>query len=174
MSQNNTHHGGAWKVAYADFVTAMMALFMVLWLTSQDTEMRKELAQYFQDPYNTPMDNSMGVIKNDSASGQSTEGQRKGKANIDDIKVLHDMAQEFMRLLNIDNVNPSDDPVEIETTSDGLRVTLYDRDAHPFFVENAADFTPWGKFVIEQMSWLVQRHFFSVRVDGHVAAGFNA
>src|SRR5450755_5119235 len=43
------HHGGAWKVAYADFVTAMMALFMVLWLLSQtDQETRSELSEYFR------------------------------------------------------------------------------------------------------------------------------
>jgi chemotaxis protein MotB len=45
------HHGGAWKVAYADFVTAMMALFMVLWLLTQaDLKLRQQIAQYFRDP----------------------------------------------------------------------------------------------------------------------------
>jgi chemotaxis protein MotB len=43
--------GGAWKVAYADFVTAMMAFFMVMWLTSQKPEVKKAVAQYFRDPY---------------------------------------------------------------------------------------------------------------------------
>ncbi|MGL4513000.1 MAG: flagellar motor protein MotB [Lacipirellulaceae bacterium] len=43
--------GGAWKVAYADFVTAMMAFFMVMWLTSQKPEVRKAVAEYFRDPY---------------------------------------------------------------------------------------------------------------------------
>ena len=43
------HHGGAWKVAYADFVTAMMALFMVLWLlASTDQQSRKEISNYFR------------------------------------------------------------------------------------------------------------------------------
>ena len=45
------HHGGAWKVAYADFVTAMMALFIVLWLLTQaDMKLRQQVAQYFRDP----------------------------------------------------------------------------------------------------------------------------
>jgi chemotaxis protein MotB len=43
--------GGAWKVAYADFVTAMMAFFMVMWLVGQDTEKRQAVAEYFQDPW---------------------------------------------------------------------------------------------------------------------------
>ena len=44
------HHGGAWKVAYADFVTAMMALFMVLWLMNANQETKQAVAAYFQDP----------------------------------------------------------------------------------------------------------------------------
>ena len=43
-------HGGAWKVAYADFVTAMMALFIVLWVLSQSEEVKQAVASYFQDP----------------------------------------------------------------------------------------------------------------------------
>src|ERR1041384_3921894 len=50
-SGHAAHHGGAWKVAYADFVTAMMALFMVLWLLTQaDVKLRSQIAQYFRDP----------------------------------------------------------------------------------------------------------------------------
>lgn len=176
MKQLGTHHGGAWKVAYADFVTAMMALFMVLWLTSQDESLKRDLAKYFQDPYNTPMDNSMGVINNKSESDgvqKDTQGQSKGKAEISDFKVLYEMAQEFMRLLNVESANPDQKPVDLDVTSDGLRVTLYDRDAHPFFVENSADYTPWGSFVIETLAWLVQRHNFKVRVDGFVSEGFQ-
>lgn len=174
MKQTVTHHGGAWKVAYADFVTAMMALFMVLWLTSQDESLKRDLAQYFQDPYNTPMDNSMGVIESPSEGQPSNrEGKSKGKAEISDFKVLYDMAQEFMRLLNIESANPDEKPVDLDVTSDGLRVTLYDRDAHPFFVENTSDYTPWGSFVVETLAWLVQRHGFMVRVDGYVSEGFE-
>src|ERR1035438_9324268 len=44
------HHGGAWKVAYADFVTAMMALFMVLWLVSSSEQVKKAIGGYFNDP----------------------------------------------------------------------------------------------------------------------------
>ena len=169
----NKHCGGAWKVAYADFVTAMMALFMVLWLTSQDEQMLQEMAQYFQDPYNTPMDNSMGIMDNEGTSGGESEGQSKGKAEIAEMRVLYEMAQEFMRLLNIDVANPDQSPIDMEVTSDGLRVTLYDRDAHPFFVENSAEYTEWGKYVIENLSWLVQRHNFKIRVDGFVSEGFE-
>src|ERR1044071_9078192 len=44
------HHGGAWKVAYADFVTAMMAFFLVMWIVGQSNPMKAGLARYFRDP----------------------------------------------------------------------------------------------------------------------------
>src|SRR5947199_4004915 len=44
------HHGGAWKVAYADFVTAMMAFFLVMWLCAQDLKVRQSVAKYFMNP----------------------------------------------------------------------------------------------------------------------------
>ena len=56
------HHGGAWKVAYADFVTAMMALFMVLWISAQDKEILIATSQYFQNPFRSPMDATSGVL----------------------------------------------------------------------------------------------------------------
>ncbi|MCH6255848.1 OmpA family protein [Puniceicoccaceae bacterium K14] len=167
------HHGGAWKVAYADFVTAMMALFMVLWLTSQDDETRKEMADFFKDPYNTPMESSMGMMESSGeGDGESNAGQSKGKADIADVEILYRMAQEFMRLLNVDNVAPDERPVDIEVVSDGLRVTLYNRDAYPFFVKGSTQFTEWGTFVIENMAWLLERHDFMIRIDGYSASGF--
>src|SRR5579863_2240716 len=47
------HHGGAWKVAYADFVTAMMALFIVLWLLSSSKQVQEAVGGYFKDPTGT-------------------------------------------------------------------------------------------------------------------------
>lgn len=172
MAKSGIHHGGAWKVAYADFVTAMMALFMVLWLTAQDGEDLKAMAKAFQDPHNTPLDQSMGVLEAEGMAGQENMGQEKGRAKISDMKVLMNMAQSFMRLLNVDSSDP-EKSIDLEVTSDGLRVTLYDRDANPFFVENTAKYTDWGEFVVETMSWLVHRHHFKVRIDGYVSEGFQ-
>ena len=56
------HHGGAWKVAYADFVTAMMALFMVLWISAQDNKILIATSQYFQNPFHSPMEATSGIL----------------------------------------------------------------------------------------------------------------
>ena len=47
------NHGGSWKIAYADFVTSMMALFLVLWLTSQDTRIKEAIERSFRNPYSS-------------------------------------------------------------------------------------------------------------------------
>src|SRR5690554_7297987 len=60
------HHGGAWKVAYADFVTAMMAFFLVMWLAAQDSRIRQAVAGYFQEPGLLPYEQSNSLL----ASGQ--------------------------------------------------------------------------------------------------------
>mgnify|MGYP003575710320 CR=1 FL=1 len=54
------HHGGAWKVAYADFVTAMMAFFLVMWLVGQKQEVKASVASYFRDP--GAFDGGQGVL----------------------------------------------------------------------------------------------------------------
>ena len=51
MGKKHGHHGGAWKIAYADFVTAMMALFLVLWLTSQDEKIKEAVQRSFTNPF---------------------------------------------------------------------------------------------------------------------------
>ncbi len=63
------HGGGAWKVAYADFVTAMMAFFMVMWITAQNKQLKMAVAHYFNDPFN-----SLSKTKGPEAAGSMTCG----------------------------------------------------------------------------------------------------
>jgi len=56
------HHGGSWKVAYADFVTAMMALFLTLWLTSQDEKIKEAVQRSFTNPFSSLTKESTGII----------------------------------------------------------------------------------------------------------------
>lgn len=58
------HHGGAWKVAYADFVTTMMALFLVLWLTAQDAKIKQAIERAFRNPFSSVTKESVGIIPN--------------------------------------------------------------------------------------------------------------
>lgn len=174
------HHGGAWKVAYADFVTAMMALFMVLWISAQDDEVLLATARFFQSPFSNISSSSSGVLNLDTrsslesprSSGEEGDGQASSASHARsiDLQFLNSVAADFYRMLNLDE-NLGERPIDIQVTSDGLRITLYDRTRRPLFQEDDIEFTDWGSFVMQSLAWMVERHSFRVVIEGHTAAG---
>ena len=166
------HHGGAWKVAYADFVTAMMALFMVLWISAQDKKILLATSRYFQNPFHSPMDATSGVLPfNSNTTTQSKgddTGTEKEQSRNKQVQAtfLNTVAADFYRLLHLDK-DLTEKPIDIQVTSDGLRVTLFDRARRPLFLGNTAEFTEWGNFVMQNLSWMIDRHHFRVTIDGH-------
>lgn len=173
------HSGGAWKVAYADFVTAMMALFMVLWISAQDKKILIATSRYFQSPFRSPMEDHSGVMPfnkeqesgarkdtTDDTSNAKTSGETK------EIKIsfLNSVAADFYRLVHVEQ-DLEKKPIDIQVTSDGLRVTLFDRARCPLFEGNKAELTPWGTMVMQNLAWLIDRHHFRVVIDGHTKSG---
>ena len=167
--------GGAWKVAYADFVTAMMALFMVLWISSQDKKILLATSQYFRSPFNSPMTDHSGIMpfnkdSNDSSAPKSSDDTTAGKKGQNDKQVelnfLNSVAADFYRLLRLDE-NTDQKPIDIQVTSDGLRLTLFDRAKHPLFSGDTIEFSPWGRFILQNLAWAIERHKFRVTIDGH-------
>lgn len=115
------HHGGAWKVAYADFVTALMALFIVLWLMSADKEVQKAISAYFNNP---------------AGPGKQTGTAAAGLGNAieipkEDMSKLRERIQEALK--SVPNFRNLKDHVEITITSDGLRIELLENEAGIFF-----------------------------------------
>lgn len=170
--------GGAWKVAYADFVTAMMALFMVLWISAQDKEILIATSKYFQNPFHSPMNATSGVLPfNNNKTSQSSgneEGTEKQQDHNKQIEMtfLNSVASDFYRLLHLEE-NLAGKPIDIQVTTDGLRVTLYDRAKRPLFESNSAQFTEWGTFVMQSLAWTIDRHKFHVTVDGHTKSNLK-
>ncbi|ATC63649.1 flagellar motor protein MotB [Nibricoccus aquaticus] len=166
--------GGAWKVAYADFVTAMMALFMVLWICSQDKEVLIATSEYFQNPFNSPMKASSGVMPFDSkASKSNASGEGKDdSSNAVNLQFLNSIAKDFFRMMQLDE-DLADKPIDIQVTSDGLRVNLFDRARQPIFQKNTAEFTEWGRFVMQSLAWMIDRNRFHVVIEGHTRPGLD-
>jgi chemotaxis protein MotB len=75
------HGGGAWKVAYADFVTAMMAFFLVMWICGQDQKIRRSVSDYFSDPLGAP---DSGSSKKPTRTGSSYESITSGKIPLEE------------------------------------------------------------------------------------------
>ncbi len=170
--KKEAHHGGAWKVAFADFMTAMMALFLVLWISAQDQEILIATSQYFQSPFNSPLDNTSGVLpfqSNSTPRGEDSGGKGNNPSAID-LNAMQALAREFYRLLNVAENDP-ENPIKVEVTSDGLRVTLFERNKQPVFVRDSAEFTEWGNMVMQNLAWLVDRQKFRIVIEGHTRAG---
>jgi chemotaxis protein MotB len=124
------HHGGAWKVAYADFVTAMMALFMVMWLlASTDAQTRKEISNYFRTGVLPNGDLSMNTAAQITPSviQAAPTPPPKGKETIDDAAI--DMRNEMARLAAVDSdLADVIRNVHVEVTDDGILIEIVDED----------------------------------------------
>jgi chemotaxis protein MotB len=168
--------GGAWKVAYADFVTAMMALFMVLWIVGQDKEILIATSKYFQNPFNSPMESSSGVMpfekSSSSSSNGSGQGEKEDSTSSVNLQFLNSIAKDFFRMMQLDE-DLADKPIDIQVTSDGLRVNLFDRARQPIFQKNTAEFTEWGRFVMQSLAWMIDRNRFHVVIEGHTRPGLD-
>ena len=167
--KGEAHHGGAWKVAYADFVTAMMALFMVLWICAQDKKILIATSKYFKQPFNAVKENAVGIMP-------KSEGGTKGKDHAADTTIaanlafLNSLAAELNRMIKIDKED-DEKPIDMEVTSDGLKITLYDRTKRAIFKKGTAEITEWGGLVLQNLAWLIERNALKVYIDGHAATG---
>jgi len=115
------HHGGAWKVAYADFVTAMMALFIVLWLLNTNKPVREAIAGYFKDPSGTA--NKIGSSKAGVAEAVAITK--------DDMPKLKEELEKAIRA--IPNFEKLKDQIEMTLTPEGLRIELLETETGTFF-----------------------------------------
>ena len=99
---HGAHHGGAWKVAYADFVTTMMALFIVLWITSQNAGTREAVAQYFKDPGTFKVKSSPSMIPGSTGilPGQPVEGPGGAQDPAAEEQALQQAAEQFRDALD--------------------------------------------------------------------------
>ena len=115
------HHGGAWKVAYADFVTAMMALFIVLWLLNTNKPVREAIAGYFKDPSGTA--NKIGSSKTGAADALAITK--------DDMPKLKEELEKAIR--EVPNFEKIKDQIEMTLTPEGLRIELLETETGTFF-----------------------------------------
>lgn len=188
------HHGGAWKVAYADFVTAMMAFFLMLWLLSSVDEAKLEgLAEYFTPTVG--LRDSMGIgfeggetvnidgtKKSDKAPpgivtapppGQ-TDNDNENKAVIEADKdaQLFEKAEEAMKKAFESDPNLRDlaDNVILEQTPEGLKIEIMDSDKYPMFDPGSANLSEYGTRVLTKMSKVIEQMPNFISLTGHTDA----
>jgi chemotaxis protein MotB len=172
MAKKHAHHGGAWKVAYADFVTAMMALFLVLWLTSQDEKIKEAVERSFKNPFSSLTKDSTGLIPSkDSAAVRSASGNFDSASAVE-LNMLRRISEDLMKAFQQGH-EQDDESVNLEMTPEGLRVNVFDRGEKPIFDVDSPEFTQYGKWVFSTLAWQVSRYprFFLMELEGHTEAG---
>lgn len=134
------NHGGAWKVAYADFVTAMMALFIVLWIVGQSNAVKQAIAAYFKDPTVFTHGSGGAGILPDGAPIQQPGPATVPSSEIETLKA------EGRKIEDAISATPAfskfKDKVQVTVTKDGLRVELVENATGLFFDVGSAQVKP--------------------------------
>lgn len=174
------HHGGAWKVAYADFVTAMMAFFMLLWLlSSPDKAKLKGLAEYFTP---SPPSSASGTGPQGGAPGSGAGSRSKGKTSTEQAAAgparggtatVPDASQRVVAAelqIAIDSIaQPSDGKknVTLAVARDGLRITLTDNDRQSMFRPGTAELNPYAKIMLGKIAEKLSHTSAQLAIEGH-------
>jgi len=157
-ARHGGHHGGAWKVAYADFVTAMMALFIVLWLLNSSVQVRKAISAYFQDP-------SGSGSHSGSASTGTGETVSVGK---DDMNQLKDKLEQALK--KSPEFEKLKDYVQMSVTGEGLRVEMMESDKGIFFESGSGRPSETGHELILRLGEELKKLPNDLQIEGHTDA----
>ncbi|MDB4807907.1 OmpA family protein [Verrucomicrobia bacterium] len=170
--------GGAWKVAYADLVTGLFALFMCLWLTSVDEDVMEEISKYFRNPNTVMKQATPGMIDTKNANVASSRKAMFSKPALipknlvrkttEDIEKSFVQSSEFLENKNM----------HIEVVEEGVKATLFDTPQRDIFGGDEKDLSAYGEVVVDSLgTWLSRKHDrfgealknVDIEIEGHAA-----
>jgi chemotaxis protein MotB len=163
-------HGGAWKVAYADFVTAMMALFIVLWILGQDQAIKETVAHYFRDPIgfsdkgkNVLPGNSSKVFDVDLQKALEQRETEKQELKKMGDKILNELSQdpEYINIVN---------QIKVEIVDEGLRIEILDSANDVFFEIGNAKLKPAMVSLLRKIGDQLAKLPNKIIIEGHTDA----
>ncbi|MBW8777639.1 MAG: flagellar motor protein MotB [Burkholderiales bacterium] len=188
-------HGGAWKIAYADFVTAMMAFFLLMWLLGSTTDGdKKGIADYFQSPLKIALAGGSGsgdsnsILKGGGESLTSTVGQvKKGEVEATRNTInLHKLKQEQIRaeVARLENLKQEiqqklqgneklkdiSSQIRLDMTRDGLRIQIVDDQNRPMFASGSAQIAPYMKDLLHEIGSVLTEVPNHLTLEGHTDA----
>lgn len=186
------HHGGAWKIAYADFVTAMMAFFLLMWLLgSTDEATKKGISEYFQNPFAVAMSGGQGSGDRTSiinAGGSDLTSQDAGQVHQgeavppppEDIEQLAEQ-QEKVKLEQLQKKIESmldanaklaefRDQIKLEATPEGLKIQIVDAKNRPMFKLASSGIEDYAKMILHELAPVINELPNKVSINGHTDA----
>jgi chemotaxis protein MotB len=154
------HHGGAWKVAYADFVTAMMSLFIVLWLLNSTPQVKKAVAGYFNDPAGSGKETGAASIGSEAADAVSI-----------DTKNVQKLKEEIQKaILQQKDLGALAKQVEVTVTGEGLRIELIEGNGGTFFESGSGKLNANGVKLMAMLADQVKVLPNHLMIEGHTDA----
>ena len=182
-------HGGAWKIAYADFVTAMMAFFLLMWLLGSTSEGdKKGLSDYFQSPMKVAMQGGSGAGASASvingggndltqSAGQSKRGegadrkakrQAKAEAAKRDAKMLAALSAKIAATISSKpKLAEFASQIRLEITPDGLQIQIVDDQKRPMFDSGSATLKPYMREILREIGSALLDVENKISLDGH-------
>ena len=189
------HHGGAWKIAYADFVTAMMAFFLLMWLLGSTAKGDLQgISEYFKTPLKVAMAGGSGagesnsVLKGGGNDISKQQGQvKKVKQELGDKKPDLKTAQEAVEKAEKEKLEALKKRIEeaidnsvtlskfknqllIDITSEGLRIQIVDDQNRPMFASAKAELQPYAKQILHELGGTLNGVSNKISLSGHTDA----
>ncbi|MEO1765679.1 flagellar motor protein MotB [Thiobacter aerophilum] len=189
------HHGGAWKIAYADFVTAMMAFFLLMWLLGSTTKAQREgIAEYFKAPLKISLSGGSGagdassVIKGGGTDVSRKTGQvektdtpqKKKTVNLEAARAEQERLERQQleklkdKLEKLIDSNPALKPFKkqllIDITSEGLRIQIVDEKNRPMFKVGSAVLEPYARAILSEIAKVLNDVPNTISLSGHTDA----
>ena len=173
------HHGGAWKVAYADFVTAMMAFFLVMWIVGLSKPTRIAIASYFRDPVGFMKTSHGGKSPiSDASDSKPDEGQsapvipKDGGVPGMQLKALALQFKEIEKAIQKEMEKTPEfrslkDSVNIQLTDEGLRIELIEKTSSLFFDSGRADLKPTTAHLLRMIAQQLGKLQSPIVIEGH-------
>jgi len=155
VAVHGVHHGGAWKVAYADFVTAMMALFIVLWMLNASKQVQEAVGGYFKDPRGFAK--VVGTNKNGAGDFVALKKEDMQKLKEELLRSIH----------HLDPLDKLKDQIEITITQEGLRIELMESAKGTFFELGSAKPTPALVELLQVLSQELGKLPNNISIEGH-------
>lgn len=149
------HHGGAWKVAYADFVTAMMALFIVLWLLNTSKQIQEAISGYFKDPSGTSKKIGSGM----KGSGENFVLTKDN---------MHELKEQLEQAIHeVPNFDKLKNHIDMTVTNEGLRIELTESASGTFFDQGSQSPNGDGQDMIFKLAEELGRLPNKISIEGH-------
>lgn len=170
--QKGTHggaHGGAWKVAFADFMTAMFAFFLVMWIVGQSQQVKSAVAGYFRNPGVFEFEKSTSMVPGGEKGILPEQKPGTGAdATVNDAAKLEEAAARIRQALgSVPELKTVKDQIEIKMTTEGLRIELLESPAGGFFDSGSAQMNSAGEQVLAAIGRELAKEPNGIVFEGH-------